>query len=426
MRVVAAIAVTTLSLGTESARSDAVTKWNAIMQQTVDVPSVEPFLRLRSAAITQLAVFEAVNSIECNYTPYRNAVPAPRSASAEAAAVAAAHRALSVLHPQSAPSLDALRDASLESIPEGRARDSGIRVGVAAADAIIALRAHDGSDTEVPYTPGTEPGEWQPTPPDFFPAFRPGLGQVKPFALEHGAQFRIGPPPPLYSAMYARDYNEVKALGEINATRRSKYGTDIARYYEATEPGPIFNPAARQVSEAQERSLAENARIFALLNMAIFDAAVAVFDAKYFYNLWRPVTAIPAGNLDHNPRTEPVANWQPLVYTLPFPTYPSGHGSFAGAARRVLEALLGKEGHSITLTNASVPEIVLQYSSWKEIAQDIHDARVYGGVHFRFDQTAAARQGRRVGRYILRNQLLPVSSAKRKCHADKHSHHPSK
>jgi membrane-associated phospholipid phosphatase len=159
------------------------------------------------------------------------------------------------------------------------------------------------------------------------------------------------------------------------------------------------------VSSAQGKTLSENARIFALLGMAICDASIAVFDTKYFYNYWRPVTAIRAGDTDDNHKTDPDPTWLPLIATPPFPSYPSGHGTLSGAARTVLEHFFGKSGHSITLSHSALPAIVLNYSSWKQITDDIADARVYGGIHYRFDQTAGARQGRRVATYILQQYL---------------------
>jgi hypothetical protein len=273
---------------------------------------------------------------------------------------------------------------------------------------MIALRASDGSDTEVAYEPGTNPGEWRPTPPAFIPAYRPGLGRIAPFAIENGAQFRLDPPPSLRSARYARDYNEVKRVGDVNSTSRPQDRTDVAIFYGITEPVAIYNPAARQVSQAQGRTLAENARIFALIAMGIADAAVAVFDTKYHYNYWRPVTAIRAGDDDGNRRTLADPEWLSLIETPPFPSYPSGHAGFGGAARRVLEREFGPDGHSITLTNPELPGIVLHYTSFKQITDDIDDARVFGGVHYRFDQESGARQGKRLGNYILKHQLRPL------------------
>ena len=385
---------------------DAVTDWNAIMVKTVE--TADPFSQIRSATIMQLAVFEAVNAISRDYQPYLGKITAPAGASPEAAAIAAAHRTLVILHPGSAQELDAQRASSLAAIPDGQAKNDGIAVGEAAANAILALRTDDGSNRVVPYTPGTKPGDWQPTPPVFAPPFGSNIGKVDTFGIENGRQFRSSPPPDLHSDKYARDYNEVKKVGDVNSTSRPQDRTDVARFYGVTDALPIYNPAARQVSQAQGKSLSENARIFALVNISIFDAAVAVFESKYFYDYWRPVTAIRAGDKDRNSKTDPDPNWLPLIETPPFPSYPSGHGGFGNAARYVLEQIFGEDGHSITLSNPLVPGIVLRYTSWKQITDDIDDARVYGGVHFRFDQEAAARLGRRVGAYIFRHRLRPI------------------
>ena len=180
---------------------------------------------------------------------------------------------------------------------------------------------------------------------------------------------------------------------------------DVARFFAATTPVQTFNPAARQVSAAQGKTLSENARIFALMGMAICDSSISCFETKYYYNLWRPVTAIRAGALDGNPKTDPDANWLSLIAAPAFPSYPSAHGTLSGGARAVLERAFGKDGHAITLTNPALPGIVLNYTAWGQITDDIADARVYGGIHFRYDQEAGAHQGRQVGRYILRNYL---------------------
>jgi hypothetical protein len=218
----------------------------------------------------------------------------------------------------------------------------------------------------------------------------------------------VGPPPSLRSERYTRHYAEVKRVGDVASSERPKDRADVARFYAPDAIVPIYFSAARQVSQAQGKTLAENARIFALLGMAIFDAMVACFDSKYFYNLWRPVTAIHLAHTDGNRRTDADANWASLVFTPPFPSYPSGHASFGGAARRVLERVYGKDGHSITLASSLVPGVVLQYTSWKQITDDIDDARIYGGVHYRFDQEEAGRQGHRIGRYVLQHWLRPL------------------
>ncbi len=272
---------------------------------------------------------------------------------------------------------------------------------------MLLLRADDGSAeaATVPYVPGTEPGDWQPTPPAFAPAFLPGWGRVTPFALEDGSQFRLPPPPALHTGTYAIDYEEVKLVGRIDSPFRPQDRTDVARFYAAATPVQVWNAAARQVSAGQGMTLSENARIFALLGMAMADGSIATFDTKYHYNLWRPVTAIRGGDTDGNDLTEPDPGWTPLITTPPFPSYASAHATLSGAARKVLERAFGRGGHAITLTHPGLPGIVLDYTAFEDITDDIDDARVYGGIHFRFDQEDGAHQGRHVGRYILRNYL---------------------
>ncbi len=384
---------------------DAVTDWNVIMQATVSVAPSNPFYQARWAAIVQLAVFEAVNAVTSDYEPYLGTIAAPDWASPDAAAIVAAHRTLVTLRPNSAASLDALRAQSLAAIPDGPAKNAGIEAGEDAAFAMLLLRADDGWNASVPYTPGSNPGDWQPTPPAFAPGFLPGWGQVTPFGLLDGSQFRLPAPPALFTGKYANDYDEVKLLGRIDSLFRPQDRTDVALFYAATTPVQAWNAAARQVSLAQGKTLSENAKTFALLAMAICDGSIAVFDTKYHYDLWRPVTAIPAGDVDGNPQTQADPSWLPLIPTPPFPGYASAHATLSGAAREVLERDFGVKGHAITLTNAGLPGIVLNYTDFGQICDDIDDARVYGGIHFRFDQKAGAHQGKMVGNYILTHHL---------------------
>jgi hypothetical protein len=395
------------AIGPAAARADTVTDWNEIMQATVSAPPTNPFFQARWGAIVQLAVFEAVNAIVGDYEPYLGTIEAPAWASPDAAAIAAAHGTLVMLRPGSAADLNTARDLWLAAIPDGPEKDAGIIVGEEAAMAMLLLRADDGSAqaASVPYTPGTDPGDWQPTLPANAAAFLPGWGLVTPFALAEGSQFRLPPPPALQTGLYANDYNEVKLLGRIDSPFRPQDRTDVARFYAATTPVQTWNPAARQASDAQGKTLSENARIFALLGMAMADGAISSFDTKYHYNLWRPLTAIRAGDTDGNNRTEADPDWLPLIPTPAFPSYASAHATLSGAARAVLERAFGKDGHAITLTNPSLPGIVLNYTAWEEITDDIDDARVYGGIHFRFDQEDGAHQGCHVGRYILENYL---------------------
>lgn len=388
--------------GAGTARADVVTDWNGIMQSTVATSNA--FAQSRSAAITQLAVFEAVNAIAKRFPPYIGTLWAPAGASVDAAAIAAAHKALVALHPAATASLDTAYAAGIQALPDDQSRLDGIAIGEAAANAMLALRAADGSTAIVSYVPGADPGDWRPTPPALLPALLPNWGQVMPFGIDNGAQYRSAPPPALTSGKYARDYDEVMTVGAVNSTERTQRLTDIAVFY-ASSAVQAWNPAARQVSAAQHRTTAENARAFAALNMAIADGLIAVMETKYYYNVWRPVTAIRLGDTDGNKRTPPDVSWLPLIATPPFPSYPSAHASASGAARAVLEELFGRDGFDVDLTSSTAPGLVLHYTAWEQITDDIDDARVYGGIHFRYDQEAGGRQGRQVGMDIVRTFL---------------------
>jgi PAP2 superfamily len=388
-------------------RADAVLDWNEIM---VTLVQDQPPIVIRVTAITQLAVFEAVNAVAGEYEPYLGSVAAAPGASADAAAVSAAHRALRNYFPDHADSLDAARAESLARIPDGRAKDSGIAVGEAAADAMIAARVNDGSESPESYLPpSSNPGEWQLTPDcpasgGLFLHFR----NVTPFVMRRGDQFRSDPPPALTSGKYTRAYQEVKDVGGRNSTQRPPDRTDVARLYAVLSDAALWNPIARQLAAARRQSLSQNARTFALLNMALSDGGVAVVDTKYHYNFWRPETAIAAAGTDGNERTEPDAGYVPLITAPCFPGYPSGHATTSYAAREVLERTFGSRGHSIAVSSPAAPGVALSYATLEEITSDIDDARVYGGIHFRFDQEAGARQGRHVGAYVYTHALKPA------------------
>lgn len=357
-------------------------------------------------------MFEAVNAITGDYEPYLGTIHAPDGASADAAAVAAAHWVLRSYFPGSASTLDAARVGSLATITDGTAKTDGIATGVAAATAMIELRASDGSaPLTVKLAGAPAPGVWRATPG--CPA-QSGLffnwQNVTPFGIPGTADFILDPPPSLTSNTYTRDYLEVKRVGNVNATAadRPSDRADVVHFYAATSPTFLLNSAARQVALAQGRSLPDNARALALLNMAVSDSLVTSFATKYTYNWWRPETAIHAAGTDGNARTEPDAGWAPFITTPCFPSYPSNHASGSGGGADVLRRLYGAGGHSITLTNplvSSVAGITLHYTTFKAITADVDDARVYGGIHFRFEQQAGGRLGREVATYVTKHNL---------------------
>jgi hypothetical protein len=392
-------------------RADVVLEWNEIMLTSLTGQS--PVNEGRLAAITQVAVFEAVNAVTRDYQPYLGTIDAPRGASADAAAVAAAHAVLSHYMPERAAELDAAREKSLTSIPDGRGKDAGLVVGIAAAKAMTALRADDGSAPYEVYQPeSTEPGAWQTTPgcPEDGGVFLQWRN-VTPFGIRSGRQFRAEPPPRLTSWRYAVSYNEVKRVGGADSTQRPQDRADVARFYAAVLSTRVWNPVARQVAIAQGRSLAENARAFALLNIALNDSLIAVFDTKYHEVYWRPETAIRMGDADRNRATRADPEFTPFILTPCHPSYASAHASAAYAARAVLERLYGPTGHFITLSVPAVPGVMLEYRRFDQITSDIDDARVYGGIHFRFDQEAGARMGCRIGEYVYSHKLRRVRDA---------------
>jgi hypothetical protein len=256
------------------------------------------------------------------------------------------------------------------------------------------------------------PGFWQPTPPAFGPAILLHWGKMTPFGVVGGDQFRSNPPPSLGTRRYARDYKEVKEVGGVGSTERPDDRAAVARYYAATSAAHAWNQAAVQVMASQRKSLAERVRTLALLNMAISDGLVSSMETKYFYHFWRPVTAIRGGDSDGNPRTEPDAGFTPFITTPVFPSYPSAHASASYAAREVLERVGGTGRQSITLSNPAIPDVVLSYTNLQQITEDIDDARVYGGIHFRFDQDAGAWQGSHVGEYVYQHNLRPMRGKK--------------
>jgi hypothetical protein len=400
-------ALAALLLSTATAiPADVVSDWNATMQAAVN--NQPPFPQARFAAITQLAVFDAVNAITRDYQPYLRAITAPPSASPEAAAATAAHDVLKYYFPANAATLDAALASSLAAIPDSSAKSAGIVVGQAAAAAMIAARANDGSSPAAFYLPvATDPGVWQPTPSctaagGAFYQFR----NMAPFGIRSSDQFRLGPPPALPSVRYSSAFDEVKTFGSTNSAQRPSDRADVARFYAAVAPVAVWNGAARQLSTAQGKTLAENARIFALINMALSDAAVATFDTKYRYVSWRPETAVHNAAFDGNDRTDPDPTWAPYIVTPCFPGYPSAHATLSNAAREVIEQIYEDEHISITLTSSAVPGVTLTYTSLSQITEDIDDARVYGGIHFRTDQAAGSALGRRVGRYVFRHNLI--------------------
>lgn len=407
----AVVALALLTTAT-AARADVVLTWNALTVKTLVLQGQSPFAQARFAAIVQLAVFEAVNAITGDYEPYIGIV-APAGASAEAAAATAAYRVLKNYFPL-APEIDQAYADSLAAIPPGSPKTNGILTGEAAAAALISNRLNDGSSPPAVSPIGLPaPGVWQLTLPPGCAATATGGANyqwkdITPFGVPDVAAFRPTPPPALTSSEFTKDYNEVKQVGGVNSTERPQDRSNAARFYQAASPTLAFNMAARQVAEAQHRSMSENARALALLNMATNDSLVASFAAKYHYDFWRPENAIRFLGDYGNPKTVPDATYVPFISTPCFPSYPSNHASGSNGAAEILRRLYGEGEHSITLVhpyNASVANLTFTYTTFNQICDDVDDARVYGGIHFRFDQVSGNRLGREIATYVYKHNL---------------------
>jgi len=397
--------------------SDAVVLDWVEIARTKIFPNGPPFEAARRMAMVQAAVFEAVNAVTGKYEPYLGTVSAPEGASPEAAAIMASWSVLNGFNAVPDAGLDASRDASLGAIPDGKAKTDGIAVGLAAADAVRADRTGDGSSPPLFHPPVSfDPYEWRPTPtcpvtgtpPVPQGAFR-HWPNMKPFAIESPVDFRAEPPPELNSGVYAQDFNELQRVGASNASldARPQDRTDVARLYAATPGHWLWSWALVQIARTRNDEITKTARTAALMNMAINDAYMTGFESKYYYRTWRPETAIPRGDEDGNAWTT-AGPFTPLVLTPCFPGYPSNHGIGSGAARTVLVRAYGRFGHEITMSHANAAGIVFSYSDLKVLTDDIADARVYGGIHFRYDQDSGEKQGHRIGQYVYNNTLKKV------------------
>jgi hypothetical protein len=403
--------------------ADVVTDWNEVLLDAVRADSTAPPRAARAMAMVHVAVYDAVNGIAQTHEPYHVDDAAPDGASAQAAAAAAAHAVLVTVFPAQAETFNAALDASLADIADGQAKDDGIAWGESVAAAVIALRANDGSTDVVTYTPGTDPGEWQPTPPAMAAAALPQWPDVTPFAMSSGSQFRMGGPPALDSAEYTAAFNEVKEMGSATSTTRTAEQSEIAQFWvngpgTSTPPGH-WNTIAQIISADEGNTLEENARLFALLNIALADAAIVSWDNKYHYNDWRPVTAIRAADTDGNDQTEADPEWSSFIPTPPFPDYTSGHSTFSGAAGKVLELFYGTDELPFDCPSDALPGIIRSFETCSAAADESGKSRVYGGIHWEFSNQDGLRSGRDLGEYVVATYLKeqPRHSGGRLCGA---------
>jgi len=300
---------------------------------------------------------------------------------------------------------------SLAQISDGASRTAGVLYGESVADAILQWRSNDGANVVVDYAPGSGPGVWIPTPPTFLPALFPNWPFVTCFAMIHGAQFRPPPPPNLDSEQWAFDFNLTKELGRFDSTNRMDEQTEIALFWAdgagtVTPPGH-WNVIAQQIAKQRGNTLDQNARLFALLNIALGDAGIVAWDCKYAYNSWRPITAIPNADSDGNPDTASDATWTPLLVTPNFPEYISGHSTFSGAAAAVLADFYGTDDIPFTTASDALPGVKRSFNSFSEAAAEAGMSRIYGGIHFMSANEHGLLCGALLGGYVAENFLLP-------------------
>jgi hypothetical protein len=387
------------------ASADTVTDWNQTAIAVMRDAGVAGNPWSRTLAMVHVAMADAINTVQGRYTRCIANGPAVPAASAEAAASAAARHILVQLYPNQKAQIEEAYAASLKTIPDGRAKSEGIALGEQVAAAVQADRADDGTSIPDAYRPFTSPGVWVPTTLPLFEQY----ARAKPWVLKSADQFRPGPPPPLSSALYARDYNETKTLGGSKSAVRTPQQTEAVKFWTQTNLGPAWQAAARQLSAAKALGLAENARLFALLNMGVANMFINDWDAKFTYNFWRPITAIRNGDRDDNDATERDPSWTPLNATPMHPEYPSQAAIVSGVAVAVMEAVFGPNpAIPFTATDVSDPNMKREYKTIAEMADEHKNVRIWGGIHFRNSLEVGEDMGRKIAAYLITNALTPA------------------
>jgi hypothetical protein len=407
-----ALAVIGLGIST-TVHADEVTDWNQILFQSAITDNTLQITISRNAAIVEASVFDAVNGIERRYTPIHVTPDAPQGASARAAAVQAAYTSLSRLYPNQQSTFDAARVVSLAAILSNKggwheeqrlqsAVDLGIQWGQKVADGIWAWRSTDGfTPPPAPFTGGTNVGEWRPTPPALLSGRGFQFSYMTPWVMVSPSQFRPAGPPALSSARYAEVLNEIKAYGSISSSVRTADQTLYSIFWQGA-PGRAWSRVAISLGAERHTTLLQNALVLAALNLAVADAAIAAFEAKYHYVSWRPISAISLADTDGNPATIADPNWTPLIVTPAHPEYPSAHSSVTAAAIVVLAHYFG-ENSSIIVDSEVSPGIVRSFSDFASAQVELNNARVYGGIHFRTACDDGQATGTAVAKFMLKN-----------------------
>jgi len=396
-----------------SASANVITDWDekavaVVMPAGAIAGSQQVYNAQRMMGLVHAAMFDAVNSIEPRYQPYLVQLPADSATSREAAAAAAAAAVLATQDARTTSDMKTALTTYLASISAtDAAKASGIALGEAIAARLMAARANDGQDAIDEYRPRTAPGVYVPT------AITAGFGwsKVKPFALATASQFRPEPPVSLSSGDWATDYNEIKAVGGKASTVRSPAQTETARFWLMAGP-PAYHPFVRQLVNAKQMDINDSARLMALAATGLNDALIAVFDAKYHYNFWRPITAIRNGDIDGNDATQREAGWQPIDNTPMHPEYPCAHCILSGTIAGVIKTALASDDiPEIAITSTTLPGVTHRFTNVMALADEVANARICAGFHYRSSTRVGTDMGLKIGEYIARNVMQPVRTA---------------
>src|SRR5499427_2309210 len=383
------------------ARANVITDWDekaiGLLKPLPNYPAE------RILGMVHCAMFDAVNSIERRYRPYLVQLAAEPATSKDAAAAAAAATVLAVVDQKTADETKAALAEYLTTIPDDAGKLNGIRLGEAVAAKVLAARVNDGADAPDAYRPRTTPGVYVATPTLAASTWP----NVKPFALTRSDQFRPGPPVTLESREWVTDFNEIKDYGRKASDKRTAEQTEVARFWLMTGPA-AYHPFVRQLVLAKQMSVLDSARFMALVAIGLNDAYIAVFDAKYHYNFWRPITAIRNGDIDDNPATDREATWQPIDNTPMHPEYPCAHCIVSGTLAGVVKAALGSEDiPEIAVTSTTASGVTRRWTNMTAFAEEVANARIWAGFHYRFSTRVGSDMGRRIGEYVVKNVMQP-------------------
>ncbi|WGD53407.1 vanadium-dependent haloperoxidase [Bradyrhizobium sp. CB1650] len=391
------------------ASADVIADWNEKTVTVVTNAKMAPPEAERVMAMAHVAMFDAVNAIDKRYRPYLVQPPASTMASREAAAAVAAGKVLLGLHPAAEEELRKALTNYIAAMPDGPSKSEGVMIGETVAARVLEARADDGCDATDAYRPKTKPGVYVPTPITVGSVWP----KLKPFVMASQSQFRPQPPVSLKSEQWAADYNEIMALGSRASTKRTSRQTEDARFW--LTPGPIvYYPIVRQLAAANKLDVVDSARFMALAAVARNDAFIAIFDAKYFYEFWRPVTAIRNGDLDDNPGTTVDGNWLPIADTPMHPEYPCAHCIMAASVASVAESVFGAlKVPELTLTSPTAPGVIHHWTSLDAFVNEVSEARIWAGFHYRFSTRVGQEMGRKIGQYVVENVMQPNTMAGR-------------